>query len=70
MPMYLLETQFEKFTIKEQVEANSPIQAMALSQLALKPFNDSIIDLKESELTIINQSNTKETLTLTFKTGK
>ena len=70
MSMYLLETKFERFTIREEVEASDPMSALVYSQLAFKPFEGAVRDYKDAVLIVTNQNNTKETLTLTFNGGK
>lgn len=70
MSLYLLETKFKKFSIKEHVEAQDSLATLALSRLALQPFEDSIGDSVNAELVITNTQNTKETLTLTFNNGR
>ena len=70
MSAYLLETKFDRFTIREEVEAIDPIASLAHSQLALKPFETSVGDMVDADLVITNQVNPKESLTLSFRSGK
>lgn len=68
MSIYLLETVLKGATVREEVNASSPIASLAFSTLALNPFEGAVTDSVDAELRITNRES-KESLTLSFKAG-
>jgi hypothetical protein len=68
MSVYLLETVSKGSTVREEVNASSPIATLAYSTLALNPFEGAVKDSVDAELRITNRDS-KESLTLSFKAG-